>query len=299
MDELNYHHLRLFWAVAREGNLSRAARNLRLTPQTVSTQIRDLESSLGETLFTRTGRRMSLTDVGRVVLGYAEEIFSTGRELQESLRGHPTERTPRIVVGAVNALPKIIVRRLIEPALELGDPVRFVCHEGPLEQLLADLSVHRLDVVFSDSPIPRNVSVRAYNHHLGHCGVSFMGRGEKATRLRKGFPGSLSGVPMLLPTHESAVRRELDTWFLENDVHPAIIGEFEDSALLKAFGETGLGVFPIPSAIEAEVTRQYDVRTIGWAAGITENFYAISVERRVAHPGVIAICRSARDELFA
>lgn len=299
MDHLNYHHLRLFRAVAHEGNLTRAAKRLLLTPQTVSTQIRDFEAALDERLFDRVGRRLVLTEIGRVVLGYADEIFSVGQELRETLRGQVGERPARIIVGVANVLPKLIVHRLIEPALEVAGTAHVVCKEGTPEALLAELSVHRLDVVLSDSPIPPKVSVRAYNHHLGKCGVAFMAPHPVADRLRGGFPGSLNGEPVLLPTHDAVLRRELDDWFRRRNVLPVIVGEFEDSALLKAFGQAGVGFFAIPAVIEAEVSRQYDVGLIGRADGVSENFYAISVERRLRHPGVVAICKAARSELFA
>ncbi len=299
MGPLNYHHLRLFQAVAREGNLTRASGHLHLTPQTVSTQIRDFEESIGEKLFDRKGRRLLLTDLGRVVLQYADEIFSVGQELQETLRGQGTERPLRLIVGVANVLPKLIVHRLIEPALEVGRSVRIVCREGTPEELFADLSVHRLDVVLSDGPIPQRMSVRAYNHHLGACGVTFMARPELARRLRGGFPGSLDGVPVLLPTGDAALRNELDSWFRGHDVRPVVVGEFEDSALLKAFGQAGVGFFAIPSVIADEVARQYNVRPVGRPEELKENFYAISAERRLRHPGVVAICNAARSELFA
>lgn len=296
---LNYHHLRLFRAVAREGNLTRASKKLCLTPQTVSTQIRDLESDLGEALFTRAGRNMRLTDVGRVVLGYANEIFTVGQELREALRGLPTERPLRLMVGVANVLPKIIAHRLIEPALKIGRPVRVVCEEGTPEKLLSELSVHRLDVVLSDAPIPNNVRVRAFNHHLGTCGVSLMAHRSLAGRLRKGFPDELTGAPLLLPTADTALRSKLDAWFQTRGIQPTVAGEFEDSALLKAFGQAGVGAFAVPSVIENEVSRQYRVKSIGVLEDVTENFYAISVERRVQHPGIMAICDAARSELFA
>jgi LysR family transcriptional activator of nhaA len=298
MKNFNYHHLRLFWAVAREGNLTRASRKLHLAPQTVSTQIRDFETALGEKLFRRSGRRMLLTDVGHVALRYADEIFSLGQEFQEALRGQPTGRPLRLVVGVADVLPKLVAHRLIEPALLLDKPVRIVCREGTPEKLLADLAVHGLDVVLSDAPIPPGMNVRAYNHQLGRCGVTFMAQPDLASRLRKGFPRSLEGTPVLLPSEDSVLRRELDQWFDALGVRPVIAGEFEDSALLKVFGQAGAGFFAVPSVIEDEVARQYEVRPIGATDDISERFYAISVERRIRHPAVMAICEAARSELF-
>ncbi len=295
---LNYHHLRLFWAVAKEGNLTRASRELHLAPQTVSTQVRDLENSLGEKLFRRSGRRMILTEVGTVTFRYADEIFAVGRELLETLRGQPSERPQRLVVGVASVLPKLIVHRLIEPTLHLEQPVRILCHEGTPEKLLAALAVHQLDVVLSDAPLPPRVSVRAYNHHLGRCGVTFMASAKLAAQLRDGFPQSMDGAPMLLPTADAVVRSELDKWFCTHEVRPLVVAEFEDSALLKTFGQEGVGFFAIPAVIAEEVAHQYGVTQFGTTTDIAENFYAISMERRVRHAGVVAICETARTELF-
>ena len=298
MESFNYHHLRLFWAVAREGNLTRASKKLHLAPQTVSTQIRDFETALGEKLFRRSGRRMLLTDVGHVALRYADEIFSLGQEFREALRGQPTGRPLRLVVGVADVLPKLVAHRLIEPALLLEEPVRIVCREGTPEKLLADLALHGLDVVLSDAPIPPGMNVRAYNHQLGRCGVTFMAQPHLAIRLRKGFPESLEGAPVLLPSEDTVLRRELDEWFDERGVRPVIAGEFGDSALLKVFGQAGAGFFAVPTVIEDEVVRQYEVQPIGATDDVSERFYAISVERRVRHPAVAAICEAARSELF-
>ena len=298
-EALNYHHLRLFRAVAREGNLTRASAQLELTPQTVSAQIRSLEAALGEELFHRTGRRLVLTDVGQITFRYANEIFSMGEELIETLDRGPVGDRVRLVVGVVDVLPKLVAYRLLQPALGLEDPSRVVCREGSPEDLLAALAVHDVDVVLSDGPIPRGIRVRAFNHQLGACDVTFMARAETARRLRAGFPGSLDGEGVLLPAEESALRRELDYWFQAKGIRPHVAGEFEDSALLKVFGQAGAGVFTVPSVIEDEVARQYEVEPVGTAPEITERFFAISPERRVRHPGVVAICEAARGELFA
>ncbi len=296
---MNYHHLRLFRAVAREGNLTRASRSLRLTPQTVSTQIKTLEESLGESLFSRTGRRLVLTAAGQVALRYANDIFSLGSEMQETLRGQPTGSPFRVLIGATSVLPKLIVHRFIEPALQLDEPVQIVSSEGGIAELLADLSVHRLDVVLSDAPIPPKMNVRAYNHLLGSCGITFMAKAPLAKKLRPQFPASLQGAPVLLPGEDSVVRRELDNWFEAQGVRPLILGEFEDSALLKIFGQAGEGFFAIPSVIADEVARQYEVEALGHTEDVSESYYAISVERRVRHPAVNAICEAARTELFS
>lgn len=298
MDRLNYHHMRLFWAVAREGNLTRASALLHLTPQTVSTQIRDFEASIGEKLFERSGRRLRLTDTGRMALHYAEEIFAIGQEFEETLRGQPSGRALRLVVGVAEVVPKLIAHHLIEPALQLDDPVRIVCREAASQSLLGDLAVHQIDLLLSDSPIPAGVSVRAYNHLLGKCGVTFMASRALARRLGRGFPQSLDGAPALLPSYSGVLRRDLDGWFEGLGIQPSIVGEFDDGALLKVFGQAGAGFFVIPSVIAEEVARQYQVETIGVTDEIQESFYAISVERRVRNPAVAAICDAARTELF-
>ena len=299
METLNYHHLRLFRAVAREGNLTRASRNLHLTPQTVSSQIRALEEAIGEQLFRRSGRRMHLTDAGQVALRYTGEIFSLGQELLGTLRGQPSGRPLRVRVGAPEALPKLIVHRLLEPALHLENPTQIFCREGSPTALLADLAVHRLDVVLADSPIPPTAKVRAYNHPLGTCGITFMAQPDLAKTLRGDFPASLDGAPVLLPSEAAVLRRDLDGWFDKIGVRPMIVGEFEDSALLKSFGQEGEGFFVVPTVVEDEVARQYKVQVIAKTEDVVESYYAISVERRVRHPAVVAICEAARTALFS
>lgn len=299
MEPLNYHHLRLFWAVAREGHLSRASAKLHLTPQTVSAQVRSLEQSFGEPLFRRTGRRLVLTEAGQLVQGYADEIFSLGRELQDSLQGQASDRPLKIHIGAAMVLPKLIVHRIIEPALKLPQAIQVLCREGTATELLADLSVDRLDLVLSDSPIPAQAKVRAYNHLLGTCGVSFMAHPDLARRLRPGFPESLSGAPVLLPSDDAVVRRDLDGWFDKRGIQPSVVGEFEDSALLKIFGQAGEGFFAIPDVVIEEVSRQYEVEEIGRTEEVKESFYAISVERRIRQTAVAAICEAARSTLFS
>ncbi|MBW2588805.1 MAG: LysR family transcriptional regulator, partial [Deltaproteobacteria bacterium] len=257
MHMLNYHHLRLFWAVGHEESLTRASAKLHLTPQTLSAQIRHLEGALGEQLFHRTGRRLVLTDAGKLVLRYADEIFSVGQELLETLRGQPSNRALRLVIGVADVVPKTVAYRLIKPALQLEMPVQIVCQEGHPTELLAALSIHNVDVVISDAPIPPTVSVNAYNHHLGECGVTFMAQAGLASRLRRGFPKSLDGSPALLPSRNTVLRGALDQWFDAHEIRPVAVGEFEDSALLKVFGQAGVGFFTVPAVIAAEVARQY------------------------------------------
>jgi LysR family transcriptional activator of nhaA len=299
MDWLNYHHLLYFWTVAKEGSIRRACEQLHLAQPTISSQIRRLEEALGEKLFVRVGRNLQLTDAGQVAYRYADEIFSLGREMTDALRGRPTGRPLRLTVGIPDVLPKLIAYRLLQPALKMSEEVQLVCHEGKLDQLLADLARHHLDLVLSDSPAGSAVRVRAYNHLLGTCGVTILATKDLASRYRRGFPRSLEGAPMLLPTGNTLLRRDLDRWFDEQDLRPEMVGEFEDSALLKVFGQAGVGLFPGPSAIEQEIRRQYRVSVVGRIDDIREQFFAISVERRLKHPAVLAISTAAREQLFA
>ena len=263
MEWLNYHHLQYFWVVAREGSIVRASDQLHLTQATISGQIRTLEHVLGEKLFNRVGRNLVLTDIGRTVLRYADEIFTLGRELMDTLKGRPTSRPVRLVVGVADVLPKLIAHRLLEPAFKLFEPIRLICREGKHDHLIAQLAVHELDVVLTDSPIGPTVKVRAYNHLLGESGVTFFGVAPLAAKCRRGFPRSLNGAPFLLPTDNTTLRQALDQWFEAEGIRPTIMGEFEDSALLKVFGQRGVGLFVAASVIEAEVRRQYGVQVVG------------------------------------
>ncbi len=298
MEWLNYHHLLYFWLAAREGGVSRAAAHLHLAQPTVSAQIHALEEALGEKLFTRAGRNLVLTDIGRLVYRYAEDIFSLGRELLDTVKDRPTGRPLRLTVGIVDVLPKLVAYRLLEPAFNLGSPIRLVCREGKTERLLVELGVHEIDVVLADRPSEPTVKVRAFNHLLGDCGVTFLGTDALARAHRRGFPRSLDGAPFLLPTENTTLRRSLEQWFAAHAVRPTAVGEFEDSALLMVFGQAGLGVFAAPSIIEAEIRRQFRVHRIGRTEDVRERFYAISVERKLKHPAVIAISEAARRKLF-
>jgi len=298
MERLNYHHLLYFWMVAREGTVARAAAKLRLTQPTLSAQIHALEGTLGEKLFVRVGRGLRLTEMGGVVLRYADEIFALGRELTESVKGRPTGRALRLVVGVSDAMPKLVAYRLIEPALALGQPVRLKVHEQGTERLLALLGLHELDVVLTDRVAPPGVSVRVFNHLLGECGATLFAAPRLAARYRRGFPRSLDGAPFLLPGETSTLRHALVQWFEKHRIRPAIVGEFDDSTLIKVFGQAGKGIFAAPSIIESSVRRQYDVAIVRRLDGVRERFYAVSAERRLKHPAVIAITESARRELF-
>lgn len=299
MEWVNYHHLLYFWTVAREGGLVAAGKVLRLSHSTLSTQIRELEHQLGEKLFVRAGRKLVLTEVGRVAYRYADEIFSLGREMVDTVKGRAGGQPLRLDVGIANVVPKLVVRRLLEPALSLAEPVRLCCYEDSYEKLLADLALHTLDVVISDAPVPPGSSIRAFNHLLGETSVSFFGTRDLAQQYKRGFPEALDGAPMLLPLEDLSLRRSLNQWFDRIGVKPRVVAEFADSALLKVFGADGLGIFPAPSVMEAEVRRQFDVVVIGRAPEVRERFYAISVERKLKNPAVVAISQAARHQLFA
>jgi LysR family transcriptional activator of nhaA len=298
MEWLNYHHLRYFWAVAREGGVVRASQRLRVSQPTVSAQIRELEEALGEKLFRRQGRRLVLTETGRVTFRYADEIFSLGRELLDTLHDRPTGRPARLTVGIVNVVPKLVAYRLLSPALRLPEPLQIECVEDRPERLLAELAVYGLDLVLADAPVGAGAKVKAFHHLLGECGVSLFASDRLHAAHRKGFPQSLEHAPMLLPTANAALRRDLDQWLERRGLRPRVVGEFEDSALMKAFGEAGNGIFPAPTAIEREVKAQYGVQVLG-RLPLRERFYAVTVERRLRHPGVVAISEAARRGLFA
>lgn len=295
---LNYHHLHYFWTVARLGSVTAAAAELRVAQPTVSGQIRELEKSLGEKLFTRVGRGLTLTATGRTVLGYAEEIFSLGRELQDSLHTGGVGRPQRFVAGVAASVPKILARQLLSPALQLPKPPVLVCRQGSADSLLAQLAAHSLDLVITDTPVGPSSSVRAFNHLLGDCGVIFVGPEPLATRLRGDFPRSLSGAPIALPGAGDSLRRSLTAWFDRQALHPIIALECDDSALLKSFCAAGVGIIPIPDVAEDEVLRHYGLHRVGAAEGVRESFYAVTLERRVKHGAVRAICAAARVETF-
>ncbi|MGD8641260.1 MAG: transcriptional activator NhaR [Gammaproteobacteria bacterium] len=291
---INYKHLHYFWVVAKQGGIARASEHLHLTPQTISGQIGLLEEQLGEALFSKAGRNLALTETGRLVLSYADEIFSLGGELEEAVRNLPAQRPWVFKVGVADVVPKTIAYRLLAPAMELPEPVRVVCRESSLEPLLADLAVHRIDMIIADGPIPAGLNVQGFNHFLGECGISFMAVPKLAKTLRQKFPQSLNGAPLLLPSEINVVQARLLKWLDSLHIHPRIVGEFDDSALMKAFGQAGAGVFATPTAIATEVAKQFDVMEIGATNDVREQFYAISVERRISHPAVAAITDTAR-----
>ncbi len=294
MDWLNYHHLLYFWMVVREGGMAAASRQLHVAQPTLSTQIKKLERALGRSLLERKGRRLELTETGQTVFRYADEIFSLGSEMLEVLQGRPVGGGIHLSVGVPEVVPKLMVFRLLRPALEMPEEVRLTMREGKLEELATELAVHRLDVVISETPLPPSSHIHAFNHLLGECSVTLFAAPELARRHRVGFPKSLNAAPLLMPTQNTAVRRSLELWFSEHDVHPDILHQFEDSALLKVFGQAGLGIFPAPTAIAKRICQQYAVQVVGELPDVIERFYAISVEKRLQHPAVLAIFKAAK-----
>lgn len=298
MRHLNYSHLLYFWTVAREGSIAKASEVLHLTPQTISGQLKLLDEAIGDRLFMRAGRRLVLSDLGKVVYQYADEIFSLGAELAHVARGKAPGMPLTLNVGIVDSIPKLVTYRVLEPALKLDEKLRLSCHEATLESLLSDLAVHRLDLVLSDRPVPPGLNVRAYHHLLGGSGVSMFAAPSLAKTLGRKFPQNLKGAPFLMLANSPALRSQLEEWFDAEDVAPLIIGEFDDSALLKSFGQAGVGVFVGPTALEAEVCEMYGVVALGRVPQVEERFYAISPERKLKHPAIVAITERARETIF-
>jgi LysR family transcriptional activator of nhaA len=299
MEWLNYHHLFYFWKVVRTGGITRAGEELRLSPPTISAQLRSLEGQIGEKLLSRSGRSLVPTEMGRLVFRYAEDIFGLGLELMDAVKQRPTGRPLRLTIGVDDVLPKEIAHALIEPALRLPGGVRLLCREAGLERLVADLAIHELDVVLSDAPVAPSLNIRAYNHPLGECEVLWVGTPAMARKYRRGFPRSLDGAPVLLPTDDTAIRRGIDQWCAAQGVRPVVVGEFEDYALLRVFGLKGAGAYPAPQILEKDLKRLYGLAPIGLAKGVKGRFYAISIEKKVRHPAVAAICEAARRSLFS
>ncbi len=297
MEWLNYHHLLYFWMAVREGSITRASQQLRLAQPTVSGQIRQLERAFGEQLLTRAGRHVTLTESGRIVYRYAQSIFGLGQELLQTMKGHEPQRTIRFVVGLAEVFPKVMAYWLLRSALSLPRPVHLICREARLEQLLNDLALHVLDVVFADTPVPPTIKMQAFSHLLGESPVMLFATDRLAHRYRRDFPRCLSGAPFLLPTQGSALRRSFDDWFAELNVRPRIVGEFDDMATLLAFGRAGGGIFPASAAMKREVTSQYTVRVVSQVDAIRLRFYAITVARRIEHPAMVALLHSAQKKL--
>lgn len=298
MSNLNFKHLRYFWAVAANGTIARASDILHVTPQTISGQLRELEEQMNAKLFQKSGRNLVLTETGRVVFSYADEMFRLSDELQDVMEGRTPGASLTLTVGVAMVVPKLLAYRVLEPVLQMDESVRLVCQEASLAELLADLSIHKVDLVLADAPMSPALNIRAYNHLLGESGLSFFTVKNKARKYAAGFPDSLDGAPMLMPTSSSALRRSLEQWFERLGIKPVIVAEFEDRALMKAFGEADAGIFTSPTTVEEDVVAKYGVRVIGRTEDIKEHFYAISAERRIKHPAVSAITETARTELF-
>jgi LysR family transcriptional activator of nhaA len=295
---LNYHHLLYFWTVAREGGLAPAGKVLRLSQSAISGQIHRLEESLGHPLFERRGRKLEMTETGRVVFRYAEQIFGLGREMLDVVRERPVDRPLRLVVGISDVVPKHLVRQLLAPALQQPQRVALVCHEDQFDRLLGSLASHVVDVVIADAPVPPSSDLKLFSHFLGESTVTLVAPPALVPTLRKSFPASLAGAPFLLPTVGTALRRSLDLWFERNAITPDIIAEAEDSALLKAFAADGMGGMFVPTVIAKQVCRRYDVSEVSAVEDVHERFYAITAERRIVHPAVVAMRSAARSKLF-
>lgn len=296
---INYRQLHYFWSVAKAGGIARGAEQLHLTPQTLSGQISQLEEKLGVDLFRRAGRRIELTDAGHLALSYADEIFQVGSELEDTLRNRHGERPFLFRVGIADVVPKSIAYRLLAPALGLAEPVRLACREDKFERLLAELAIHRLDMVLADRPLPPGMDVKGYSHRLGECGLTFFAAPGLAPSLKGEFPRLLDGAPLLIPGEDSAVRGPLLRWLHGQDIHPRVVGEFDDGALMKSFGQAGAGVFPAPTAIATEVAAQSGAVAVGSTDVVIERFFLITVERKLSHPAALAISEAARAGLFA
>ena len=295
---MNFKHLHYFWTVARSGGVLRAAERLHVTPQTISGQLQLLEQRLGKKLFRKQGRRLELTEDGRTALRYADEIFSLGEQLEEAVARGDSGYAIEFRVGVADAVPKSLAYRLIEPAARLPEVGRMICREGKMDVLLSELAIHRLDLVIANVPMPTSLSVQAFNHKLGESGSSFFAAPALARRCKGRFPENLTGMPMLMPGHDSPLAGRLQRWLDRRGIVPRVVGEFDDSALMKAFGENGQGIFVSSTVLESEVEAQYGVRVLGRIDEVREEFFAISVERRLSHPCVIAITDKARGDLF-
>ena len=296
---MNFKHLHYFWVTAKAGGIVRAGEQLHTTPQTLSGQIKLLEAWLGRQLFRKSGRQLELTDEGRLALGYADQIFTLGAEMEAALRqASGGQKTLEFRVGVADSVAKSVVYHLLEPALAMAQPVRLICSEGKFPDLLAQLALHRLDLVLADEPMSGRVSIKAFNHPLGSTPMSFFCTPALRALLKGDFPQCLSDAPLLIQSASSSVRKQLDSWFTQHQIHPRIIGEFDDGALMKAFGREGRGIFMSASVLEAETLTQYGVQVIGRTDEMVEDFFAISVERRITHPCVAAITQAARSQLL-
>lgn len=298
MEWLNYHHLYYFWTVVREGGITAASRVLHVGRPSISMQIKSLEAFVGAPLFERRGRKLEPTETGRLVFSYAEEIFSAGRELVDAVRGREVGRPLRFRVGIADVMAKLVAFRLLEPTLDGDPPIVLECSEDSPRKLFGELAVHQLDLVLSDVPLSPGLDVRAYNHLLGESTISLFAAPRLVEGLAADFPASLEGAPMLLPGAQAAIRRSLEQWLEATGVRPRVVARFEDSALLKVFGQAGRGVFPAPTVVAGEVEEQYGVVRIAELEEVRDRFYAISPERRIRHPAVALLVDRAKAALF-
>ena len=297
MEWLNYHHLRYFWVVAKEGSLKKAADKLHVSQPSMSEQIKELEEALGEALFRRSGRSNVLTDAGQIAFRYAEEIFSRGAELANAIKQRPGVQSLRLHVGVADAVPKLVTNEILKPVLAMPQTVHVICREGKMEDLLAQLAAHQLDIVLSDEPPSSSVKFRVFSQLLGESGITFCAAGKLAESLRKGFPESLHNAPALLPAENTAMRRSLDKWFRDKQIHPRVIAEFEDGALMKVMGAEGKGFIPVPTVVLHEALTRYRFKVIGASENCRDQFYAITAERRITHPAVVLMTRSSQNLL--
>ena len=299
MEFLNYHHLRYFCTVAKEGGLTKAAAKLHVSQSTISAQIQALEGVLGEKLFRRAGRNVALTDVGQHVLAYAEEIFSIGQDLLDSVKQRPTSRPLRLRLGVADALPKLVTYQIIKPIFHLQQPVQVSCWETKISDMLLELVAYRLDLVLADEPASSGVHANVFNHFLGECGVTFCAEPRLAAKLRRGFPKSLNGAPALLPMSNSGLRRSLEKWFHATGVRPRLVGEIEDPAFVNVLALHGLGFMTVPTLVAKEIAPRFGFSAIGRTDDCKQQFYAITPERKLTHPAVTAITSDARRRFFA
>jgi len=297
MEWLNYHHLRYFWTVAKEGSLARAAAKLHVSQPSISEQIRELESAFGEKLFRREGRNNKLTDAGQVVFGYAEEIFTLGRELLNAVKQRPGVKELRLYVGVADSFPKLVTNEILKPVFAMPQTAHIICREGKMEDLLAQLAAHRLDIILADEPASSSTNFKTYNHSLGETGTSFCAEKKLAAKLKRNFPKSLHGAPALLPTENTSLRRALETWFREQKIQPRIVAEFEDLALMKVMAAEGRGFIAMPSVAVNDAVSHYGFQTVGRAEKCRVQFHAITAERRIAHPAVALITSQARGKM--
>ena len=297
MEWLNYHHLRYFWTTAKEGGLARAAAKLHVSQPSISEQIRELEEAFGEKLFRREGRSNKLTHAGQMVFGYAEEIFALGREMMNAVKQRPGAKTLRLHVGVVDSFPKLVTNEILKPVFAMTQAVHVVCREGKMEDLLAQLAAHRLDLVLSDEPAPSSTNFKVFSHLLGECSITLCAEAKLAAKLKRGFPKSLNDAPALLPAENTALRRALETWFRAHNVRPNVVAEFDDLALMKVMAAEGRGFIAVPTVGLKEAVTRYQFRSLGQATSCRLQFHAITAERRIAHPAVQTVTKSATTSL--